>query len=154
MTETHRDSTSNTYHALSRLNSCLVVHIRRRVNTLLREFAVKLSMEVVFEGNGWDLRKLDLETLLDRLENRLVVRAADEGDTQTLGSETTGTTDTVQVRIGLIRHVVVDGNVDALNIDTTSKNIRGHADTRLELLELFVSLNSRGPSALAFDEKS
>ena len=109
----------------------LVIHVGARVNTLLGE-----------------LRKGDLETLLNRLQNGLVFRAADEGDTETLGSETTGTTDTVEVRISLVRHVVVDGDVDTLNIDTTTKDISGHTDTSLEVLELLVALDTVSSSVL------
>jgi hypothetical protein len=103
----------------------LVVHVRGRVDTVLGE-----------------LRELDLETLLDRLEDRLVVGAAHERDGETLGSETTGTTDTVKVGIGLVGHVVVDSDVDTLNIDTTTEDVSGDTDTSLELLELLVALDT------------
>lgn len=58
----------------------LVVHVGAGIDTLLRE-----------------LRERHLEALFDRLQNSLVFGAADERDTETLGSETTGTTDTVEV---------------------------------------------------------
>jgi hypothetical protein len=48
----------------------------------------------------------------------------------------------MKVGVGLVRHVVVDGDVDALNIDTTSKDVGGDTDTSLELLELFVALDT------------
>lgn len=104
----------------------LVVHVGGRVDTILGE-----------------LRKLDLEALLDRLEDSLVVWAAHKRDTETLGSETTGTTDAVEVGIGLVGHVVVDGHVDALDVDTTTEDVGGDTDTGLELLELFVALDTR-----------
>jgi len=103
----------------------LVVHVGAGVDTLLGEF-----------GKG------DLETLLNRLQNSLIFGAADEGDAETLGSETTGTTDTVKVRVSLVRHVVVDGDVDALNINTTTEDVSGHTDTGLEVLELLVALDT------------
>lgn len=94
-----------------------------------------------------NLRQGNLETLFNRFENLLVFGAADEGDTETLGTETTSTADTVQVRIGFVRHVVVDGNVDTLNINTTAEDIRRDADTSLEVLEVFVAFDTITTSA-------
>jgi hypothetical protein len=89
-----------------------------------------------------------LEALLNRLEDGLVIGAAHERDTETLGSETTGTTHAVEVGIGLVGHVVVDGHVDALDIDTTTEDVSGDTDTRLELFELLVALDTMGELAL------
>jgi hypothetical protein len=72
---------------------------------------------------GVDIRERDLETLLDLLQNILIIRAAHKGDTETFGSETTGTAHTMQVRVRLLGHVVVDGDIDTLNIDTTTEDI-------------------------------
>lgn len=87
-------------------------------------------------------RKRNIEALFDRLQNRLVLWAAHEGDTQTLRTESTGTTDTMQIRVRLIGHIVVDGYVDALDIDTTTEDVSSHANTSLELLELLVSFDT------------
>tara|TARA_R110002033_G_scaffold142132_1_gene180549 strand:- start:279 stop:434 length:156 start_codon:yes stop_codon:yes gene_type:complete len=46
----------------------------------------------------------------------------------------------VGIRIG--RKIVVDCQVDTFDIDTTSKNIRGNANTLLEVLESLVALDS------------
>lgn len=40
-----------------------------------------------------------------------------------------GITYTMQVGIGVLRHIVIDNNVDLFNIHTTTKNIRGDKDT-------------------------
>ncbi len=58
----------------------LVVHVGAGIDTLLGEFGQR-----------------DLETILNGLQDSLVFRAADEGDTETLCSKTTGTTNTVEV---------------------------------------------------------
>lgn len=108
----------------------LVVHVGAGIDTLLGE-----------------LRERDLKTLLNRLQNSLVFGAANEGDTETLGSETTSTTDTVEVGVSLVWHVVVDGDVDALNIDTTTEDVSGHTDTGLEILELLVAFDTVSSSA-------
>lgn len=88
------------------------------------------------------LRDGNLEALANSLQDLLVVIAADKGDGETLGTETASTTDTVQVRVGVTRHVVVDGQVDALNVDTTTEDIGGNADPLVELLELLVAADT------------
>jgi hypothetical protein len=103
----------------------LIVHVGCGVDTILGE-----------------LRKLDLEALFDGLEDGLVIWAADKRDTETLGSEATGTTDTVEVGVGLVGHVVVDRDVDALDVDTTTEDVGGDTDAGLELLELLVALDT------------
>lgn len=95
------------------------------------------------------LRNGNLEALANSLEHLLVIIAADEGDGETLGTETASTTDTVQVRVGLARHVVVDGQIDALNIDTTAENVSGNTDALVELLELLVAANTKSRLDLA-----
>jgi hypothetical protein len=87
-------------------------------------------------------RERDFEALLNLLENLLVLLAADKGNGQALGTETAGTTDSVQVGAGISRQIVVDGQVDTLDIDTTSKDVSGNADTLLELLELLVAADT------------
>jgi hypothetical protein len=48
----------------------------------------------------------------------------------------------MQVRICLLGHVIVDGDVDTLDINTTTEDVGGHADAGLELLEFLVSLDT------------
>jgi len=48
----------------------------------------------------------------------------------------------MKVRVSLVGHVVVDSDVDTLNIDTTTEDVGGDADTGLELLELLVALDT------------
>lgn len=67
---------------------------------------------------------------------------ADKGDGKTLGTEATGTADTVEVGAGIAREVVVDGKVDALDVNASAEDVGGDADALLELLELLVSLDS------------
>ena len=73
----------------------------------------------------------------------MVLVGADERDGQSLGTESPSTTDTVQVGAGIVGQVVVDGEVDTLNINTSSKDIGSNADSLLELLELLVATNTR-----------
>ena len=99
------------------------------------------SVVFVLEGN---LRNRHLEALLDGLQHVLVLVAAHERDGQTLGAETTSTTDAVEVRIGIGREIVVDREVDALDVDTTAEDVRGHADALVEVLELLVTTDTVG----------
>lgn len=84
------------------------------------------------------LRDGDLEALANGLKHLFVLLLADEGDGKTLGTETTRTTDTVEVGVSISRHVVVDGQVDTLDIDTTTEDVSGNADSFVKLLELLV----------------
>ena len=67
----------------------------------------------------------------------------DEVDGNTLATETTGTTDTVKVALGITRQVKVDNQGNLLDINTTGKQIGGDEDTRgtgTELLQDDVTL--------------
>lgn len=48
----------------------------------------------------------------------------------------------MEVRVGIGRHIVVDSQVDALDINTTTEHISGDADTLVEVLELLVALDT------------
>jgi hypothetical protein len=89
-----------------------------------------------------DLRKCNLESLLNRLQYLLIRLAADERDRKTLCSETTGTTDTVEVGVGIGGEIVVDGQVDALDIDTTAEDVGSDTDTLVELFEFLVAFDT------------
>lgn len=93
-------------------------------------------------GLGKHLRKSDLEPLLNRLQHLLVGIVAHKGDGKTLGTETARTTDTVEVGVSVRRQIVVDGQVDALNVDTTTEDVGGDTDALVELLELLVATNT------------
>lgn len=88
------------------------------------------------------LRKSDLEPLLNSLEHLLVGVVAHKGNSKTLGTETTSTTDTVEVGVGIRRQIVVDREVDALDVDTTTEDVRGNTDALVELLELLVTTDT------------
>lgn len=106
-------------------STTLVVHVGRRVDATI--------------GEGWDIGS---EALLDSLDDSLVLGVGDEGDGETLGTEATGTADAVEVRVRLVGHVVVDGDIDALNVDTAAEDVGGDTNTGLELLELLVTLDA------------
>jgi len=55
----------------------------------------------------------------------------------------------VEVGVGIGGKVVVDGQVDTLDINTTTEDIGGNADPLVELLEFLVALDTRGLSAMS-----
>jgi hypothetical protein len=90
----------------------------------------------------WILWDLGVESLFNLLQHILIRLVADEADTETLGTETASATDTVEVGISISREIVVDGQVDALDVDTTAEDISGDTDALVELFELFVAFDT------------
>jgi len=48
----------------------------------------------------------------------------------------------MEVRVGISGKIVIDGQVDTLDIDTTAENISGNTDTLVELFEFLISLDT------------
>jgi len=48
----------------------------------------------------------------------------------------------VKIRVRIRRKIVVDSQVDALDINTTTKDISSNADTLIEVLELLVATDT------------
>ena len=88
------------------------------------------------------LRQCHLEPFLNGLQDLLIGIAADERDTQPFRAEATCATDAMKVRICVGWQIVVDGKVDALNINATTEDIGCNADPLVELLELFVTFDT------------
>ena len=49
----------------------------------------------------------------------------------------------MEVRVSITGKIVVDGQVDTFNIDTTTENVRSDADSLVEFLEFLVSLDTK-----------
>merc|ERR1719336_2444938 len=73
--------------------------------------------------------------LIQGLRIRLV---ADEGDGQTLGTKPASPSNSVQVCVCVLRHIVVEDDVNALNVHSTAKQVGGDQNPLLEVLELLV----------------
>lgn len=102
-----------------------LTHVSRAVNPFLRIF--------------WHL---GIESLLYLTQYLLVLLRCHKTDTQPLGPKSASTTNTVQVRVGIDRQVVVDGQVDALDINTSAKDVSCNADALAEFFELFEAFNT------------
>jgi hypothetical protein len=90
------------------------------------------------------LGHLGLEAALNLLQDILILLVADKGDTQPFGTEATRAADPMQVRVGVAGEVVVDGQVDAFDVDAAAEDVGGDADALVEFFEFFVSFDSGG----------
>jgi hypothetical protein len=111
-----------------------IVHFRKRRDG---ERTVRRGLNDFRQGLD-----LYLEPALDGRQDLLVGLARDERDGESAGTEATGTANTVEVRVGVARLVVVNDNVDALNVDTAAEDVSRDEDALLERLELPVPLNT------------
>lgn len=103
----------------------LVCHVSTGIDTTL--------------GKLW---QCDLEPLLDRLEHLLICVAADKGNAETLGTETASTTNTMKVAVGIAGKVVIDGQIDTFDIDTTAEDVGCDANALFKLLEFLVAVDA------------
>lgn len=97
-----------------------------------------------------NLRQGNLESLLNSLKNLLIGLVGYEGDRKTLSTETTGTANAMEVRVGITWQIIVDSQVNTLDIDTTTKDISCNTNTLVELFELLVALDTMGALAPLF----
>ena len=86
-----------------------------------------------------ELSDLDLKSILDRLGGLGVLLVGNEGDRETLGTESTSSRNSVQVGVGVFGHIVVEHDVHSLDIHTTTEKVGGDKDTSLEIFEELVS---------------
>lgn len=88
----------------------------------------------------WHFIHFNFESVLNCLQNVVVLLAWDEWNGKTLSSESSGSSNSVEVLVWLVWHVEVDDNVDLFNIDSSSKDISGYHDSIFGFLELVVDL--------------
>lgn len=55
-----------------------------------------------------------------------------------IGNRNYGLTDSVEVRVRILWHVVVENNVDSLNVHASAKKVGCNKDPPLEVFELLV----------------
>ncbi len=67
---------------------------------------------------------------------------ADKRDAQPFRAEATCATDAVEIRVGVGWQIVVDGEVDALNVNSTTKHVGGDANSLVEFLEFLVAFDT------------
>ena len=77
----------------------------------------------------WHLLDLSAVELLN-LSHHADIISGDEVDSDTLSTETTTATDTMNVILSVRRKIVVDNERDLLNVDTTSEEVGSDENTR------------------------
>jgi hypothetical protein len=63
-------------------------------------------------------------------------------DGQSLSSKSTSSTNSMQVGIGVVGHVVIDHDIDTFDIDTSTQQVGGNHDSVFVILEVLISVNS------------
>lgn len=121
-----------------KLRASASTFIRRRRHLLVRHVGARIDPAL---GKCW---QCNLEPLLNLLQHLLIRLAADKRDAQPFGSKSAGSADTVKIRVGVTRQIVVDGKIDTFNVNATAEYIRRDADALVELLELLVPFDTAG----------
>jgi hypothetical protein len=142
-------------HAASGIPAFLLDRPSSKAPVLLEHNLVPLDANTL--STLWVLVNLLLEPGLDRPQHLLIPLGADERNGDSLGSKSPSTTDTVQVGVSSLSqgllvagawvgrrvwHVVIDGDVDALNVDAATENVGADADAMDKVLEVGVALDT------------
>lgn len=118
--------------------------------TLKESEGVKLRKHTVGRGIN-SIRKFGqgyYELAPDFFEDLLVFRGRHKRDSKALGTETTSTSDTMEISVLILGHVVVNDYVHTFKIDTSAKQVGGNQDSLVEFLERLVLLDSGGGLAM------
>ena len=91
---------------------------------------------------GRQLFNLNFESLLDLIKHSSIFVWAHECNGKTFGSESASTTDSMEVGVCAVWHVIVEHNIDLLDIDASSKDLGGNEDAVLKRLESLVDFDS------------
>lgn len=75
---------------------------------------------------------------MDLLERFFIFIFSHEGDGQPFGAESPGSSHSVQISVAVFRHVIIDHNVDAFDINASAQDVSGHHDAVLERLKVLV----------------
>ena len=102
---------------------------------LLSLATLDVAAEVNLVGQLCDVH---LKSVLDLVEDLGVSLITDEGDGQALGAESSSSGNSVKVGVRVLRHVIVEHDVDPLYVHATTKQVGGHQDPLLEVLELLI----------------
>jgi len=115
---------------------------RRWVGDWARDTLGRIVYIKILINCCWDGLDFGSQLLLDVVKIEAVV-PVDQVDSQTKMSKSSRTTDTMEISFRVLRKVKVDHNVDGLDINTTSKQIRADkvaADSIAEVVENTVTV--------------
>ena len=120
--------------------------------------ALTVRRNIDFIGHFSDLY---FEPFLYFIKNSRIAFISDIGDCQTFRTESTSTSNlnnkrilsilshvkngaySMEIRVGTLRHVVIEDDVHSLDIHTSTEEIRSHENTRLEFFEFLVTSQTR-----------
>ena len=98
--------------------------------------SLDVSADVQLIGQLGDV---DFESFLDVVENFGVGFVANESDGKALGAEAASARHAMEIRVRILRHVVVEDDVDALDVHAATEQVGRHQDTLLEIFELLIA---------------
>jgi len=87
----------------------------------------------------WHIFNLDLESTLDSLHNVVIFLAWNERDGKTLGSESSCSTNSVEILVWLMWHVKINDDVDFFNINTSCEQVCCNQNSKFDLFELIIN---------------
>lgn len=87
----------------------------------------------------WQLGHVDLEAVLHIVQSLSVSLVRHKGDSQAFGPKPTSTGNPVQIGVRIFWHVVVEDDIDPLDVHPSAKEVCGHQDAPLEVLELLIA---------------
>ena len=76
---------------------------------------------------------------MDVVEGFGVAFVRDESDGESFGAEAARPRHPMQVRVGILGHVVVEDDVDSLDVHAAAEQVGRHQDALLEILELLIA---------------
>lgn len=85
------------------------------------------------------LRDVDVKPVLHFIQGFCILLIRDKCHCQPLGAEASSSSNPVQVGVRVFRHIIVKNYVDPLNVHPSSKQVCGHKDSLLEVLELLIA---------------
>lgn len=85
---------------------------------------------------------VDVESVLHVIQGLRVSLVTDECDSQSLRTEPSGASHSVQIRVRVLRHVVVEDDVHSFDVHASSEQVSRDEDALVEVFELLIARQS------------
>jgi hypothetical protein len=95
-----------------------------------------------FVDGLWKLVHFNFESALNVLKDFIIVFTRNERNGKTLSSESTSSSNSMEVLVRLIGHIEVNNNVYLLDIYSSSEDIGGNKNSEVSLLEFVIDTDS------------
>lgn len=93
----------------------------------------------------WKLCHIHFKPVLDITEDAGIILIRHEGNGQVFGSKDTRTGHVAEVGVRVLGNVIIEDSVDTLSVRSSAKQIGGHQDPPLEVLELLDNMTVAPP---------